>query len=87
MIQVMLNDHSYDPITQKHKIILRGIEYCQPSDEPNHLVYCCYTDNCNRYTPQITIRSSGDLMSSSQIHISSTILISITISFQYFLLK
>ncbi|CAF4136389.1 unnamed protein product [Adineta steineri] len=82
-----MNDHSYDPITQKHKIILRGIEDCQPLDVPNHLAYCCYTDNCNRYGPQITIRSSGDLMSSSQIHISSTILIGITISFQYFLLK
>ncbi|CAF1035924.1 unnamed protein product [Adineta steineri] len=81
---VCMNDHSYNPITQEHKIIIRGIESCQPLDEPNHLVYCCYTDNCNRYAPKITYRSSGDLMSSSQNHISSIMLIGITMIFQYF---
>ncbi|CAF4334099.1 unnamed protein product, partial [Adineta steineri] len=77
-----MRDHSYNPNTQEHKIILRGIADCDEIDEPNHRVYCCYTDNCNRYTPQITIRIPANLTtiesereSSSQNYISSIMLI------------
>ncbi|CAF1036025.1 unnamed protein product [Adineta steineri] len=82
---VCMRDHSYNPITQKHKIILRGVEDCEDVNESNHRVYCCYEDRCNRHEPQITIKPIADLTSSSQILISSIILIVITMIFQYFL--
>ncbi|CAF1429041.1 unnamed protein product [Adineta steineri] len=87
-----MQDDSYNPVTQEHKIILRGIPDCQPLDQPKHRVYCCYTNNCNKNDPPIFDRPSADFMprelpleSSGPNHISSTILIGITMIFQYFL--
>ena len=62
-------------------------------DIPNHRVFCCYTDNCNKQLPSMTIRTLADLMpietrseSGNQRHISSISLIAITI-FSIFFIK
>lgn len=80
-----------DPKTSVEKLVLRGIEYCEEINIPNRRVHCCYTNNCNKQLPPMTIKTLSDMMSEGSMinsngyeHISSLILIILTIVVQYF---
>ncbi|CAF4886909.1 unnamed protein product, partial [Rotaria magnacalcarata] len=63
-----------------------GEKNCQELNEPNHRVYCCFTDYCNKILPPMISKSLADLMpfdesrKSNNLHyVPSTILIVLNI--------
>ena len=63
--------HSFNPATGKEGLILRGIRECEDVDEPNYRVYCCRTNNCNKYLPPMNTRTLADSMPLGEEDVSS----------------
>ncbi|CAF2092283.1 unnamed protein product [Rotaria magnacalcarata] len=81
-----MSDHLLKVLTEEETIILRGEKNCQELNEPNHRVYCCFTDYCNKILPPMISKSLADLMpfdesrKSNNLHyVPSTILIVLNI--------
>ncbi|CAF1518282.1 unnamed protein product [Rotaria sordida] len=79
---VCQSDHYFDPITNTEKLILRGIKYCEELNVISHRIYCCNTDNCNKWLPPMTIETF--IYSNNQQYLPSMILIIFSIMLQYF---
>ena len=83
-------DQSFNPLTQRETVILRGIENCQEINVPNRRVHCCYTDHCNKHRLPMSINptidvsgGTNDLKSNCYLNLSSTILACLTIIMKY----
>jgi hypothetical protein len=72
-------------------MILRGINVCQEINIHNRRVHCCYTNNCNKQQPPMTVKTlsdlsdgTNDLKSNCQLNLPSIILICLMTIMQYF---
>lgn len=70
-------------MTREEKLIVRGISHCEEINIPNRRVHCCYTNNCNKHLPPMTIETYVDSYG-SQSNLPSIALIFFSIN--YFIL-
>lgn len=59
------SDHSMNPQNGEEKLILRGIQNCQELNIPNRRIHCCYSNNCNKQLPPMTIQTLADSLRSA----------------------
>ncbi|UJR14529.1 hypothetical protein I4U23_001525 [Adineta vaga] len=80
---VCQSDHYIDLRTGREKLILRGTKHCENLNIVNHRTFCCNTNNCNKWLPNMKRRAY--IPSNTQRHLSSMVLIGFSIITQYYL--